>query len=176
MVTAPVLALLDFDQLFIVEYDAPGHGLTLREQLKPIYERELMEIVLSIQKWRHYLLGRRFVVRIDQQSLKYLLEQRAITLDYQRWLTRILGYEFDIKYKVGRENRVDDGLLRIDHAAVEDVALTMLALTVPVILQMHDMYRETDENWEIQALITKVQSGDTVKQDFSLVNGRLFYK
>ena len=122
MISAPVLALPDFNKLFIVESGASGfglgavlmqdnhpiaffsRGLTQKEQQKPIYEQELMAIVMSIQKWRHYLLGRRFLVRNDQQSLKYLMEQREITLDYQRWLTRIIGYEFNIEYKVGSEN------------------------------------------------------------------------
>lgn len=194
MTKAPVLALPDFEQLFIVESDASGtglgavlmqghhpiayfsKGLTPREQLKPVYERELMAIVLSIQKWRHYLLGRRFLVRTDQQSLKYLLDQREITLDYQRWLTRILGYEFDIEYKVGSENKVADGLSRIDHAAKGENGLSLLALTVPVSLQLQDLYRELDENTEIQMTIQKLTAGEQVKPGFSVVHGRLFYK
>ena len=194
MITAPVLALPDFSQMFVVESDASGFGLgavlmqnqhpiayfskglTAKEQQKPIYERELMAIVLAIQKWRHYLLGRRFVVRTDQQSLKYLLEQREITLDYQRWLTRILGYEFDIEYKVGSENKVADGLSRIEYSGIERVQIDLMALTVPSPLQLQELYREVEENREIQETIRKVLDKEAVKNGFTVVNGRLFYK
>ncbi|KFK40867.1 hypothetical protein AALP_AA2G052000 [Arabis alpina] len=99
MVTVPFLAMADFIALFVVESNASGVGLgavlmqhqrlvayfsqalTERQMLKSIYERELMAIVFAIQKWRHYLLGRRFVVRTVQKSLKFLLEQREINVE-----------------------------------------------------------------------------------------------
>lgn len=194
MTSTPVLKLPDFSQVFIIESDTSGYGLgavlmqgkhpiayfshalTEKEQQKPIYERELMAIVLSIQKWRHYLLGRRFVVRTDQQSLKYLLEQREVTLDYQRWLTRILGYDFDIEYKVGAENRVADGLSRIVHYTTIEVIPRFFALTLPASLQAQDIYAEVDQNENIQHLIAKVSSGEAPKEGFTVVQGRLFYK
>lgn len=84
MISALVVVLPDFNKLFVVESDASGfrlgavlmrvqhpiafssRGLTHKEQQKPIYERELMAIMISIQKWHHYLLGKRFIVRTDQ--------------------------------------------------------------------------------------------------------------
>jgi hypothetical protein len=48
------------------------------------YKKELLSLVKAIQKWRPYLLGQSFKVKIDQQSLKFLLEQKIGTAAQQR--------------------------------------------------------------------------------------------
>lgn len=86
MMTVPILALLDFSLPFVIETDASGTGLgavltqqskliayfsqalSERVQLKSIYERELMAVVLAVQKCRHYLLGSKFTVMSDQKG------------------------------------------------------------------------------------------------------------
>lgn len=72
-----------------------------------------MAIDLTVQKWRHYLLGQRFTVLTDQRALRHLLEQREVQPKYQKWLTKLLGYDFEINYHPRLLNKVVDALSRM---------------------------------------------------------------
>lgn len=58
-----------------------------------------MAIVLSIQNWWHYLVEMKFFICIDQYSLKFLLEQRLVAVEHQKWLAKILVFDFKIIYR-----------------------------------------------------------------------------
>lgn len=96
MSTCPVLALLDFTQPFILECDTSEEGigavlmqdrhpiayesrkLTSAERLYSIYNKEMIAIVHALTKFQQYLVGAKFVVRTDHNSLRYFLEQRDL--------------------------------------------------------------------------------------------------
>ena len=119
LTNTPTLALPDFTKPFVVETDASstGVGAVLSQQGHPIayfskllstklsrasaYVRELYAITQAVARWRHYLLGQRFLIRTDHQSLRELMSQTAQTPDQQYYLTKLLGYEFDIEYRPG---------------------------------------------------------------------------
>ena len=51
-------------------------ALSPKHQALSTYEKEFMAVVLTVEKWRPYLLERHFVIKTDHFSLKYLLEQK----------------------------------------------------------------------------------------------------
>lgn len=94
--TTLVLAMCDYEEIFIIETDScdRGIGVVLIETGRPIayfskglsprnitistYKKELLAVVMAVSKWKFYVQEQHFVIRIDQQSLKYFLEQRDI--------------------------------------------------------------------------------------------------
>lgn len=135
MTSAPVLRLPDFTRTFYLETDASdfgigavllqdGHPLAFfskklgpRRRVSSTYHKELYAIVEAVQKWRQYLLGREFVIRSDQKSLKELLQQVIQTPDQQFYARKLMGYKFRIEYKTGASNKAADALSRRDMEA-----------------------------------------------------------
>ena len=130
-----VLILPDYEQPFRVEADASKFGVggvlsQQREgQWKPVAyfskhlsktesnysasEREMLAIVLSVERFKQYVYGREFVILSDHQPLKYLLTADVPDARLARLLNRLRIYNYTIDYRMGSKHGNADALSRM---------------------------------------------------------------
>ncbi|KAK8933363.1 hypothetical protein KSP39_PZI015730 [Platanthera zijinensis] len=187
MTTTPVLALPDFAKEFVLETDASGVGIgaVLMQEGRPIafysralaprtlglsaYEKEMLAIIHAVGVWRPYLLGRHFKVRTDHQSLKHFLDQRVSSPLQQKWVTKLLGYDYEIVYRRGKDNVVADALSRLPEAALTHI-------TGPLLDSLADIHEEVMGSDTLRPLVEALQRGETVTPGYHLCNGRLHFR
>lgn len=120
-------------------------------QEQSTYTKELYAITESVKKWRQYLLGRRFRIYTDHHSLKHIVKQKIQTPEQQKWLTKLMGYDFEIHFKPGKENMVADALSRIEIPVI-------LALSYPTATWLEELRKYCLTNQVGADLVSKIQS------------------
>ena len=58
------------------------------------HDLDLGTIIHALNMWRHYLLGRRFVLMSDHNGLRYLLDQPNLNARKARRLAMISKFDF----------------------------------------------------------------------------------
>jgi hypothetical protein len=133
MINTPVLALPDFSIPFVMETDAcdTGVGAVLMQKGHPIaymskalgimnrklsvYEKEFMAVMLAVDKWRQYLQRGPFLILTDHKSLCTLSDQHLTTDLQRKAMAKLVGLQFQFKYKKGIDNNAADALSRVGH-------------------------------------------------------------
>nr|CAB3453399.1 unnamed protein product [Digitaria exilis] len=165
--TAPVLALPDFSKPFVVECDTSTHGAAsaglFQQAGRPA--TPLIGLVLAVRHWRPYLWGRRFVVKTDHFSLKFLLDQRLATIPQHHWVGKLLGFDFTVEYKAGSTNTVADALSRRD---TEEAAI--LAISSPRFDFIHRLRQANSSAPSLVALREAITTGERAGP-WSIIDG-----
>ncbi|GJW55891.1 putative reverse transcriptase domain-containing protein [Tanacetum coccineum] len=127
---APVLALPDGSEDFVVYCDASGLGLgcvlmqrgrviayalrqlKIHEMNYTTHDLELGAVVFSLKIWRHYLYGTKNVIYTDHKSLQHIFNQKELNIHQRHWIELFSDYDCVIRYHPGKENVVADALSR----------------------------------------------------------------
>lgn len=185
MVNAPVLALPNFNKEFIIETDASdfGMGAVLSQEGHPIayisrafsskaksfstYEKELLALVFAVEKWRPYLIGRHFIIKTDHFSLKYWLEQKISTPFQSKCLPKLMGLDYEIRYRRGEDNKAADALSRVTGQQLMSMLVSYLDTDLMALIQ---------QGWEhdatLQTLIQQLKDGH-IQNKYCWENGEL---
>jgi len=134
IITPPILRFVDFTKPMYLTTDASGGALgavlsqkdndddfplsfasrTLNEAEKrySTIEREFLAIVWAVKSFRAYLLGRNFTVYTDHKPLVGIANLKDQTSRLARFRHKLSEYDFEIKYKPGKQNLNADALSR----------------------------------------------------------------
>ena len=149
-----------------------SHGLPRTKIPKSAYEIELFAVVMAVQKWKHYLIHKPFIIRSDQMSLKYLWEQKEIPIQYAKWLVKLMGFQFTVEYRAGRTNKVADALSRVtykDDAILQDISV-LFSPDVEAIRQ------EVLQDPALLKIIHQLEANPTTSSPFTFNQNQLLYK
>ena len=91
-----------------------------------------MAILYAVQKWRKYLLGNHFCINTHHQSLEYFLEQRVSSPTQQKWVRKLMGYNYEITYKKDKDNLMADAL---SHTFDDHISLSSISMPIQNWLQ-----------------------------------------
>jgi transposase InsO family protein len=82
-------------------------------------ERECLGVIHGIQRFHHFLFGRRFTVISDCKPLETIFQKalHAAPPRLQRMMIKVQGYDFDVKYRPGPQMVLADTLSRLPNPA-----------------------------------------------------------
>jgi len=84
-----------------------------------VHDLELTAVVHALKMWRHYLLGRKFLLLTDNTCVKNLFTQSGLNARQARWMAFLSEFDFEVRHIKGKENKVADALSRRIHGISE---------------------------------------------------------
>ena len=134
LIKAPVLVFPKEDLPYIVDTDASDYGIGgvlsqciegtehviayYSKSLNPAQQkycttrRELLAVVATLDHFKGYVWGPKFVVRTDHAALVWLKNLKNIQGMLARWLAKLQQFHFEIIHRPGTQHGNADGLSR----------------------------------------------------------------
>lgn len=135
LISAPVLAYPDPQKSFILDTDASDTGigavlsqevdglervvayasraLTKQERKYATTKKELLGVVAFTKYFKHFLLGKEFLLRTDHNSLRWLHNFHGIEGQLARWLEQLAAFQYKIVHRPGKLHTNVDALSRL---------------------------------------------------------------
>ncbi|GJU50426.1 putative reverse transcriptase domain-containing protein, partial [Tanacetum coccineum] len=132
-IDAPILALPEGSENFVVYYDVLHKGLGA-----VLMQREKVIAYASRQL--------KYVVFTDHKSLQHILDQKELNMRQRRWLELLSDYDCEIRYNPRKENVVADALSRKE--MIKPLQVRALVMTIGLNLPKQIMNAQAEARKE----------------------------
>lgn len=110
------------------------------------------------------------MIKTYQRALKFLLEQRVIQPQHQKWIYKLLGYDFEVCYQPGRENLAADALSRAPpNMHVE-------YMKAPSLIDVHKIQSEIENDAKLATVIEQLRKDPQSHSHYTLQQGILKFE
>ena len=181
LINPPILSHPNFDFPFIIQTDASYEGLgavlcqnidgkerviqyisrTLQSNEGKWCTREIeaLGIIFACETFRPYIIGTKFLIETDHESLTWLQEAKS-PARLVRWSLRLSEFDFEIRHKRGLANCNADGLSRLPVANTYEISSDNL--------ESYFMMVKSKTNIEISNEVNEIDFAKEQKQDLLL--------
>lgn len=202
LTTRPVLAIFNPNCLTEVHTDASQLGIggvllqredeklplkaiayfsrqtSVEEQHLHSYELETLAVVMSLNRFRVYLLGIQFKVVTDCNALRTTLTKRDLVPRIARWWLLVQDYDFSVEYRPGTQLQHADSLSRNPLPNTDDETLELDILSV--IQDDHSLLATqlSDPNLKLIKCILDKNCAEAkdIHNNYTLKDGKIYRK
>ena len=102
-----------------------SRGLSKSEKNYPAHKLEFLALKWAVaEKFHDYLYNKKFTVITDNNPLTYVLTSAKLDATGHRWVAALAAFDFDIRYRPGRNAADADQLSRLPGIQEQDVIST----------------------------------------------------
>lgn len=150
----------------------------------PIYDKELLAIVLAFKQWRHFLQGGQHPVKVltDHKNLEYFKKSNKLNRRQERWSLFLSDFDFVIQFVPGVTNIIADTLSRRpDYELDVDSTTSMPLLPEKLFIDAINSYGVTSTelldkiklNYTKENHLLLTRKHFSLKDDFILRKGKI---
>ncbi|GAA5972537.1 hypothetical protein JCM11641_001890 [Rhodosporidiobolus odoratus] len=89
------------------------------EKNHPTHEQELLAVIAALKAWRLDLLGVRFRVLTDHDTLRHFQTQATLSKRQARWTEVLADYDYELSYNPSKLNAVADAMSRFSFSETD---------------------------------------------------------
>ena len=135
----------------VIEYGSCKFNKT--QQNYPAIELEVCGLIYAVKHWKHYLIGKMFVIETDSKAVQWIKGKRDTLGKLGRWSLYLENFEFKTIHVPGKNHEGPDALSRIYEPHIDSISSIPNSIAQPDFIKMNEWYDEILNDPTLTAII-----------------------